>query len=97
MNYIDFDLIHTKKQLKKQKSLEYLKVLVLEAFFRLVPTCYQWRVGTNSMKKNCFIGLTEDHPGIRHQCLPLSLLVLNGRYFNNKHVCYSNVYLLLQC
>ena len=38
------------------KSLEYLKVLVFEAFFRLVPTCYQWWVGTNSMKKIVLLG-----------------------------------------
>ena len=32
------------------KLLEYLKVSGLGVCFPLGPTCYQWRVGTNSLK-----------------------------------------------
>ena len=35
---------------KPMKLLEFLKVLGLEVLFPLDLSCYQWRVGTNSLK-----------------------------------------------
>ena len=32
------------------KPQEYLRILGLEVLFRLGLTCYQWQVGTNSLK-----------------------------------------------